>query len=61
MKLTIGITATGVGSRSALAEAASSLDDLRTIIEDWCEGFEGEADDPEVEWSVTVTGPKGRT
>ena len=52
------ILARGQGAKSALVECKDNLDDLHLIIEEaiseWCEEFQGDHEDPDIEWNVEV-------
>ena len=56
IKMIIEVTATGRGSKSALAELKEDIMELESLIqqaaEEWAEQHEGDAEDPEIEWSV---------
>ena len=60
MKLVINVklTATGKGSKSALAEAGENFADLESLIQEeilnWADQWEGESEDPKIEWDCTV-------
>lgn len=58
IQTTIIITATGPGSKTALAECSQSIPELPDLlidcISEWAEGFLGEHDDPDIVWTVNV-------
>jgi len=56
LKLIISLHASGTGAKSANAEAQNYIDDIPGLVEetlsDWVEDFQGNHDEPDIEWSV---------